>query len=631
MGVSLETAERKLTAILAADVVGYSRLMAADEEGTRRRLRACREVIDGIIRTRHGRVFGAAGDSVIAEFPSAVEAVRCALEIQQALRGLDADLPEEDRMRFRIGVNLGDVMVEGDDLLGDGVNVASRLEALAEPGGIRISAAVQAQVEGRLEAGYEDLGEHRLKNIPKPVRVYSVTAGRPGVTRRRPRLSKRAIALMAALVPVLVVVVVLSGRKHDDSVHEAPVEDAVLAIPRGPSIAVLPFTNMSGDPSQEYFGDGLTEDIITELSRFRELFVIARNSTFQYKGKAVDVRDVGRDLDVRYVLEGSVRKAGTRIRVTAQLLDSSSGTHLWGETYDRDLTASQMFDVQDDITDRVVAMIGGQYGVISRAGLDQRERKRTENLDAYDCLLRSYVYLLVHNAEEHLAARTCLERAVELDPDYVDAQAWLAYTYAEESRHGWNKRPELYDSLERALEVAERAVELDPTNQVAHGVLAVVHFDRHEIERFYVQADLTLALNPNNAFWIAILGSYMAENGDFDRGIPMVMKAMALNPHHPSWLHIALCLHHYHKGEYEEALAQAQKVNLPGLYRVYFFRAAALGQLGRKEEAQREIARMLELSPDLSDDPRIHFGRYNYPDEIVDHLLEGLRKAGLGG
>ncbi len=616
--------QRKLAALLSADVVGCSRLMAVDEEGTVRRLQAYREIIDGLIASHHGRVFGTAGDSVIAEFASPVEAVRCAIEVQQRLELRNAELVEARRMRVRIGVNLCDVLVEADNLLGDGVNVAARLEGLAEPGGICISAPVYEQVRNKVEVGYDDLGARSVKNIPTPVHVYRVSSlasrdrrGGAGGGRRSTR-----VALAASLAIVALGSVVL-WRSID---RDAPGSrsEPVLALPKGPSIAVLPFTNVSGDPDQEYFSDGLTEDIVTSLSKFEELFVIARYSTLQYKGRAASVPDIGRELGVRYVVEGSVRKVGQRVRVTAKLSDATDGRQLWGEAYDRDLTASDLFTVQDELTRSVVGAITGSSGALSRAGLADARRKTTENLDAYDCVLRTYEYLQVHTATNHLAARDCLERAVDLDPDYPDAWAWLAYTYAEEYRHQWNARPA---SLDRALEVANRAVGLDPANQVAHGVLAITYYGRAEFDRFAVEAEKAIALNPNNASWLALLGTYFAQMGSFDRGLPMVKKALAFNPNPPDWLYIPLFLDHYRNGRYAQALTEAQKITTE--YQTYVFLAAAYGQLGRRAEARGAIDRLLALRPDfpawLRDDHR----RRGYPEELTDQLMEGLRKAGL--
>ncbi len=378
-----EPVEHKLAAILSADAVGYSRLMAEDEAATIRTLSSYREQIGVLVREHRGRVVDSPGDNVLAEFPTALEAVRCAVEMQGVLRARNTSLPAERRMDFRIGVHMGDVAADGERIYGDGVNIAARLEALAEAGGVCISATVHEQVRNKLDAGFTDLGDQTVKNIPDQVRVYRVAMdGSPGPTRPRPRSGRRP-ALIAAAAVVAVALVGLAAW-WTQWPQPAIEDDPVLALPTGPTVAVLPFTNLSGDPEQEYFSDGLTDDIITALSRFRELFVIARNSTFRYKGKSVDVRELNRDLGARYVVEGSVRKAGTRLRVTVQLLDAKDGTHLWADTYDRDLSASDIFSVQDEITEQVVATIASNSGVISRVRFAEIKEKPTDTLDSYE-------------------------------------------------------------------------------------------------------------------------------------------------------------------------------------------------------------------------------------------------------
>jgi tetratricopeptide (TPR) repeat protein len=316
--------------------------------------------------------------------------------------------------------------------------------------------------------------------------------------------------------------------------------------------------------------------------------------------------------------------------VTAQLSDTSNGRQLWGDAYDRDLTTGDLFELQDELTQQVVWAIAGSYGALSRAALVESRRKAPSNLDAYDCVLRTYEYLQVHNAANHLAARDCLELAVELDPDYADAWAWLAYTFAEEHRHQWNARPKSYAALDRALEVAEHAVELDRTNQVAYGVLALTYFGRREFDRFGAEAERAVALNPNNAIWLAMLGTYFAQLGDWERGLPMMQKALTLTPNPPGWFYIPFFLDHYRQRRYEAALAAARKIALEDYYRTHLFLAAAYGQLGRLEEATRELGELRARRPDFS--ARVGedlFQHYGYPAELTEHLLEGLRKAGL--
>ncbi len=625
--------ERKLTAILAADVVGYSRLMEADEAGTLSALKSHRkELIDPEIAERNGRVVKLMGDGALIEFASVVDAVICAVAIQEGIANRNESVPEERRIVFRIGVHLGDVMVEGDDIYGDGVNVAARLEGLAEPGGICISQQALDQVETKLDLAYEDLGEQQVKNIARPVRAYHVhsdPAAMPKLSRAKRNLWRRA-TLAVATVAVLVIAGLTSWelylRPSGILGEQASSEDAALALPKGPAIAVLPFVNLSNDPDQEYFADGITGDIITALTRFPKLSVIGRNTSFQYKGQNVDVREIGRKLGVRYVVEGSVRKANEDVRITAQLLDATTGTHLWAETYERELTAENIFAVQDDIKSQVASIIAGDYGIISRERMKDVTAIPTDSLDAYECVLVANAYDNIYTAEAHLRARTCMEKAVELDPNYSDAWAWLGFLSADEYRYGFNPRP---NSLERALEASLHAVELNPRNYWAHENLAHTYFTLRDVDQFFAEAERALALNSNSSTGLAGLGNRMVNAGEVDRGMKLMEKAIALNPDHPSWYHFPLFVYHYGQGSYEKALAEAQKMNLPGLLVTHLNLAAAFGQLGREEEARAAVAKVLELDPDYPVKTRDEFENWNNPHDYVEHMMEGLRKAGL--
>jgi serine/threonine protein kinase/tetratricopeptide (TPR) repeat protein len=399
----------------------------------------------------------------------------------------------------------------------------------------------------------------------------------------------------------------------------------------GPSIAVLPFTNAGGDPDQELFSDGLTVDIITELSRFRELAVFARNSTAHYKGRDIDIREIGALLGARYVLQGSVRKAGERIRVSVQLYESGNGRSVWGTNYERDLTVRDLFELQDELTQQVVNAIAGSYGALTRAELPDARRKPPASLDSYDCVLRAYEYLHVHTAENHLAARDCLEGVVGADPDYAEGRAWLAYLYADQYHHRWNERTDEYDALDRALQVAEEAVRLDPVSQVAHGALALTCFLRGDPERGKIEAYRTIDLNPNNALWLALLGNYLSAQGDFERSVPMVRKVVALNPHPPPWIRNAIFLDHYVHGRYEAALAEANRMEL-GDFRNPLFLAAAYGQLDRPDDARRALQELRALWPRPDGDIRRELiERHAFSAALTDHLMEGLAKAGLKG
>ncbi len=578
--------KRKLAAILAADVVGYSRLMGADEEGTLKTLTTYREAMDAFIVRHGGRIVGTAGDSVLAEFASAIEAVRCSIEIQQELKDRNGALPEERRMEFRIGINLGDVMIEGDDLYGDGVNVAARLEGVAEPGGICISNTVFDQVRDRIPHDFEDLGEHSVKNITRPVRVYRV-----------PLLEREAA---------------MTGPGASD--------DAALALPDRPSIAVLPLTNMSSDPEQEYFSDGITEDIITELSRFPDLFVIARNSVFTYKGNPVKVQEVAQDLGVRYVLEGSVRKAGQRVRVTAQLIDAASGSHVWAERYDRDL--EDIFAVQDEITRTIVGALVGKLNQTERA---RAMRKPTENLEAYDLYLRGFELFLRFTEADNAAGRELLEKAVELDPGYARVYGMAAWSHLTDSFMGWSSNPA--QSLAQAAELAQKALAIDPSDNRSHWVIGAASLYQGQHERALAGYQRALELNPNDADVLANLGlplNYLNRPEEAERAIK---KAMRLNPHCPWWYYWVLGWSQIMLGRAEEAIASVERIGNPvPACRLISIRAYM--QLGREAEARAEVAEVLKAEPDFT----LRHWQATQPYKNKEDMapdLESLRAAGL--
>jgi adenylate cyclase len=441
-------------------------------------------------------------------------------------------------------------------------------------------------------------------------------------------------ATISALAAIIVIGgVIFTGlrwlirRRSEPATEKIPEEDPLLALPTGPVVAVLPFDNLSRDPDQEYFSDGLTEDIITALSRFKDLFVLARNSTFRFKGQTVDVRRLNKELGARYVLEGSIQRAGDTLRVTAQLLDAKDGTHLWAETYDRELSASSVFAVQDEITERVVGTIAGGSGVISRARFNEVKEKPTENLDAYECVLQTLAYYRGSlAASEHARLRDALERAVKSDPGYSDAWVALAAIYVDEDRFNYNPRP---DPLDRALEAARRAVALDPTSQLSHHGLAMVHFQRQELDAFLAEADRAIALNPNHAFTLGSLGTRLYWAGD-QRGIALVKKAMKLDPLYPALFNSPIAQHHFDRGEYEEALAAVRKVNLPDFFPTQLWLAAIYAQLGRDQEARAAVEELLRLRPDYTIERYIEETRKrNVPDDRIRRWVAALRKAGL--
>jgi adenylate cyclase len=622
---------RKLAAILSADVVGYSKLMADDESATIATLKECRAAIGRVIERHAGRVVNAPGDNMLVEFPSAVESVQAAIEIQRDIEGRNAELPEVRRMHFRVGVNLGDVIEEDDGTIyGDGVNIAARIEALAEEGGVCISSTIYDAVEGKLDFGFDFLGEQQVKNIAKPVRVYRVRA-EPGEKPAKPTASRTKNFAAIAAIGVLVVAIASisvwqTGRGTTSEEIGTAAADDPLLLPTGPAIAVLPFENLSGDPEQEYFSDGLTEDIISRLTRFGRFFVIARNSTGQYKGRSVDVRQIGRELGARYVVEGSVRKSEDSVRVTAQLIDAEDGTHMWAATFDRDLTAADLFQVQDEITEQVAGTIADQTGIIVRAKIEAIRNKPTDSLDAYECVLRTIKYYDGQSPDAHRNVRDCLQHAVEVDPNYSDAWAALANVYLDESRYGFNPTE---GSLDRALDAGLRSVQLDPVGEWGAGSLAKVYFHRNELDAFFAEANRAIAINPNHATNLAALGELIFWAGQIERGHAMVEKAAALNPHHAGWYNFALTAYPYLKGDYETALEFAHQIRMPDFYFNHAFLAAIYSQLGRTEEARAATAKVLELYPNFAEDYHGIADGFNLPEQTRAAFIDGYRKAGI--
>jgi adenylate cyclase len=623
------TGIRKLAAILAADVAGYSRLMAEDDQATVTALKQARAVFRESIEAHSGRLIDTAGDSVLAEFRSVVEAVQCAVEVQEKLKAINEPVAEERRMLFRIGVNQGDVIEEEDGTIyGDGVNVAARLEGLAEPGTVNVSGKVFDEVEDRLDVGFVDIGEHEVKNIAKPVRAYRVVpegADPDNATGSRPLLLRPTI--MAGLAGALVVVAGLLAWQFVGPAFLRPLDDAGLTVAEGPSIAVLPFDNLSGDPEHEYFADGLTEELITALSRFQDMKVIARHSTLRYKGSAVDVRAVATDLGVRYVVEGSVRRGADNVRVTIQLLDGGDGTHIWSDTYDRTLSAANLFAIQDEVTAKIVGRVAGRYGVLNKDDVVASRAVPTDSLSAYECVLRSYAFLEVLTSEEHAATRDCLERAVASDPKYAEAWTWLGNRAAEEYALGFNPRP---NSAERALEANRRALELDSENQAVRYGMAWTLFFFGDLDAFVAEADIAVSLNPNNALVLADLGNMLRFAGQRDRGMAMMMKAIELNPHHPGWYWLNIANDSFVHGHFADAVKYVKQSKMPDYMSSLLTLAAAYGELGEIRLAGETIAKIRSVSPGYTiEDFHERARRWRYPVEYAERYVRGLTKAGL--
>ncbi|UCF69221.1 MAG: hypothetical protein JSV80_08055 [Acidobacteriota bacterium] len=465
-------------------------------------------------------------------------------------------------------------------------------------------------------------------------------ASRPSAGRSHSRWLRNTGVAIASIVAVLAAVALwLAANRAVSTESSSSTDGAVLqsiaASSAGPSIAVLPFENAGGDEDQKYFSDGLTEDIITELSGYHELSVIAHSSTRHYTGSDIDIRKIGAELGVRYVLRGSVRRAGQWIKVGVQLSDTSDSRLVWGTNYERELTASNLFALQDELTQQVVSAIADTYGALARAELPSARRKPPASLDSYDCVLRVYAYLQSHLPQNHLAARDCLEQVIATDPDYAAGRAWLAYLYAEEFHHRWNERPDDYDALDRALEMATEAERLDPASHVSHGALALALFFRGETERARIESYRTIDLSPNNALWLGLLANYLAAQEDFEHAVPMSRKALALSPHPPRWIHMPVFLEHYRRGEYEEALHRAKEIELED-FRTPLFLVATYGQLGRVDAVDTLLDQMRSRWRQRLDRPlvvreirRELIERNVFSPGAADHLLEGLMKAGF--
>ena len=625
------SSRRKLAAILSADVVGYSRLMAANEATTVETLKSYRDIIGRLVVRRGGRVVNAPGDALLAEFPSAVEAVQAAVEIQKSLEGHNIELEADRRMQFRIGVNLGDVIEETDGTIyGDGVNIAARMEALAEGGGICISSTIYDAVEGKLSLGFDFLGEQQVKNIAKPVRVYRVRA-EPRLPSAPPR-SKRLLRWQIAL-PALALILALGalGAWHYRPLWvpapEQVAEDKVLGVLEGPAIAVLPFVNLSGDPKQEYFSDGLTEDIMTELSRMtRDLRVLARNTTFQYKGKAVDVMKLGRELNVRYVLEGSVRRVGDDLRLTAQLIDAETGAHIWTERFDR--TMADVVLVQDEIVSEIAAKVAGGYGVIERTEAKSTSRKSPDEIQAYDLILRAREAMLSVNPESFRSARELLRQAAALDPSSAQARRETAWIALMGWVFGFDETPVRPHEI---LEQATKAVQLDPADARARMVVAAAYFFDKQLDRFEYEAQQAMALAPYDAEMLAILACMIGARNR-QRGMALATKANALNPDAAfGWYHSTMYTAYYLNGDYGRALELARQ-NPDQSTSTYMENIPIYGQLGRKQEALEEWRKLLKEEPGASAESfETRWRMWNLSEEDVAKLMDGVYKSGVLG
>jgi TolB-like protein/class 3 adenylate cyclase/Flp pilus assembly protein TadD len=595
---------RKLTTILAADVEGYTRLMRADEEATLKTLGEYREIIDGLIARHEGRVFSTGGDSVLAEFGSAVEAVRCAISCQEEISSRNAELANDRKLMFRIGVNVGDVMVRDGDLFGDGVNVAARLEGLAEAGGVCISGSLFEQIKHKLSVGFEDMGPQEVKNLAEPVSTYRLVPGQVSVSAGAPVAAKPIGA---------------GGWQTD----EAEEEFSARALPDKPSIAVLPFDNMSGDPDQEFLADGLAEDIITALSKVSEIFVIARNSTFAYKGKSIDVRRVASELGVRTVLEGSVRRAGDRVRITAQLVDAESGRHLWADRFDRQI--ADIFELQDEITQEIVTELEVK---LTRGEQVRLKRRQTNNLKAWDLYVRALACIIHFTREDNVMARELAQRAIDIDAKFAGPWVLLARTYLADARLGWGDSVAV--SLVKGVEAADRSLAIDEDQADAYSMLGALHVIQRRYNEAVEAGSRSIEISPSAADNYVHYATTLNFVGRAEEAVDLIQKAMRLSPFYPDYYLGILGQSYRLLGRFEEAIV-ADKERLARNPENAFSDirlAAVYSELGHDGEARFHVREALKKNPQYSLALMRDAEPYQDADDM-EHYLELLRRAGL--
>jgi adenylate cyclase len=576
--------KRKLTAVFSADVAGYSRLMGEDEASTVKILEAYKQVMFSLIEQHRGRVVDSPGDNILAEFASVVDTVQCAVAAQNEFKARNAELPENRRMEFRIGINLGDVIGKEGRIYGDGVNIAARLEGLAEAGGICISGSAYEQIEGKVPFTFEYMGEQTVKNITKPVRVFRALIGTE-------RVAQKSVELK---------------------------------LPDKPSIAVLPFVNMSADPQQEYFCDGITEEIITGLSKISGLFVIARNSSFAYKGKSLKIQQVGRELGVRYVLEGSVRRSGNRVRITAQLIDASIGHHLWSERYDRVL--KDIFAIQDEITTEIMRVM--QVKLTEGEQACEWLKRGSGNLEAYEKGMRGMEYFRRFSPEGNVEARKLFEEGIALDPKSPGHYVMLGWTHLVEILQGWTDAAAR--SMEQAVDLTRKALELDASQADAHALLGYVHLLKRDFAQAIAEGEHAVSLNPNYADAHGWLAMILTAVGKPDKAIVMIKKAMRLNPRPPNWYFLTLGDAYLWGQRYDEAVEEYTKAvqSSPGFLWAYLGLTASHSLLGHEKEAAETAAKVMAI------DPRFSLEKYekslpNKEQADKDRYISALLKAGL--
>jgi len=626
-----ERARRKLSGILSADAVGYSRLMEEDEASTIRTLEDSKELMANLIQQYSGRVVDAPGDNLLAEFGSVVDATECAVKIQNELKTKNVELPDKSKMEFRIGINLGDVVEKTDRIYGDGVNIAARIEGLAEPGGICISRTAYDHVKNKLKFGYEYIGEHIVKNIADPVRVYRVlmepeAAGKViGEKRFLGRFSRKTA--MAAIIVLVIVAGGLIGWNiylhQSKKIEPASLEKMTYPLPDKPSIAVLPFDNLSGDPEQEYFSDGITEEIITALSKTPKLFVIARNSTVTYKGKSVKVQRISEELGVRYVLEGSIRKYEDRVRITAQLIDALKGYHLWAERYDRDL--KEIFKLQDEISQKIITALEVKLTVGEQARM---WAKGTNNLEAYLKLLKAREYILRFNKESNAMARQFAKEAIDLDPQYALGYTTLGATNMFDVFFKTTNSPK--QSIAKAIGLVKKSISMDESVGKARGLLGFLYTMIGQHEKGILEAEKGVSLEPNSDLAHNYLGLTLRFASRPKEAIPVIKEAIRLNPFAQSAYLFNLGLSYLNSGQYEEAIAECKKATLrePNNLMARLALTAAYSVSDREEDARVSAAEVLRIDPKFS--AEFYSKTLPYKNQADRELFfNGLRKAGL--
>jgi adenylate cyclase len=636
--MTTQEVKRKLTAILSADVKGYSRLMGEDEEWTFRTLNAYKETMRSLIQQHRGRIVNAPGDNVLAEFASVVDAVQCAVEIQQVLRAKNSVLPETRRMDFRIGINLGDVIEEGEQIYGDGVNIAARLEGLAEAGGICISESAYQQIENKLPLRYDYMGEHEVKNIAKPVRVYKAQIESEAAPSKLGKEKKPAQKRFPKAALAIIAVVVIAGlvalyqfvlRPSPSKTEVASKEKMAFPLPDKPSIAVLPFVNMSGDPKQEFLCDGMTEEIITSLSKVPKLFVIARNSTFTYKGKPVKVKQVSEELGVRYVLEGSIQRSGDRIRINTQLIDALTGNHLWAERYDRDL--KDLFALQDEITMKVLTGVQVKLagGDVSRAQkYAEKYFKGKQGLDCYLKITEAAAYSERWNIEDNNMARRMLEEAIAMCPENPMGYILLGWVYNRDYQIGNTKSPR--ETLEKSQELAEKALAMDDSIPGPHSLLGIIYLQKGDLDKAIAEEERAMALSSGETSVLVLYAASLNAADRSEEAILLYQKAIRLNPFGPSYLYRNFGDALSRAGRFEEAVSAYKKaIQLaPDNFTAHLGLAITYSLMGREKEARAEVAEVLRINPKFSLDSWAKTLRIK--DELIkDRTINALRKAGL--